>query len=136
MQIRADSPGLAAKLEQAARLPPSSAMQCQNCVSTRVARFRTKGVPGTLFQFCLHAYCFHLMHLFGSSSSPISGEPIPPRGEDLAQWPSQGEEHAHAVRKRVRSWGVRRTKLYAFGAREGLEHRALGPSRLARVFFK
>ena len=100
------------------------------------SRFRTKGVPGTLFQFCLHAYCFHLMHLFGSSSSPISGEPIPPSGEHLARWSSQGEEHAHTIRKRVRSRGVGRTKLYAFCACAALQHRALGPSRLARVFFK
>ena len=100
------------------------------------SRFRTKGVPGTLFQFCLHAYCFHLMQCLGRSSTTISGEPIPPNGEVLARWSSQEEEHAHTIRKRVRSWGVRRTKLYAFGARAALKHRALGPSRLARVFFK
>ena len=41
------------------------------------SRFRTKGVPGTLFRFCLHAYCFHLMQCLGRSSSTISGEPIP-----------------------------------------------------------
>ena len=98
------------------------------------SRFRTKGVPGTLFQFCLHAYCFHLMHLFGSSSSPISGEPIPPSGEHLARWSSQGEEHAHAVRKRASAGGVRRTQRYAWIARAGLEHRALGPCRLAEFF--
>ena len=98
------------------------------------SRFRTKGVPGTLFQFCLHAYCFHLMQCLGRSSTTISGEPIPPNGEVLARWSSQEEEHAHTIRKRARAWGVRRAKLYAFGARGGLEHRALGPSRLARVF--
>ena len=96
--------------------------------------FRTKGVPGTLFQFCLHAYCFHLMHLFGSSSSPISGEPIPPSGELLARWSSQGEEHTHALRKRASTGGVRRTQRYAWLARGGLEHRALGPCRLAEFF--
>ena len=44
------------------------------------------------------------------------------------------EEQAHTIRERMGSWGVRRTKLYAFGARAALKHRALGPSRLARVF--
>jgi len=100
------------------------------------SRFRTKGVPGTLFQFCLHAYCFHLMQCLGRSSTTISGEPIPPKGEVLARWSSQEEEHAHTIRKRVRSRGVGRTKLYAFCACAALQHRALGPSRLARVFFK
>ena len=98
------------------------------------SRFRTKGVPGTLFQFCLHAYCFHLMQCLGRSSSPISGEHLPPNGELLARCSSQGEEHAHAVRKRASAGGVRRTQRYAWIARAGLEHRALGPCRLAEFF--
>ena len=52
------------------------------------------------------------MQFLGRSSSTISGEPIPPSGEDLARWSSQEEEHAHTIRKRARAWGVRRTKLY------------------------
>jgi hypothetical protein len=76
------------------------------------------------------------MQFLGRSSSTISGEPIPPNGEVLARWSSQKEEHAHTTRKREGAWGVRRTKRSAFGARGGLEHRAVGPSRLARVFFK
>ena len=75
------------------------------------------------------------MQFLGRSSSTISGEPIPSNGEVLARWSSQEEEHAHTIRKRARAWGVRRTKLHAFGARGGLEHRALGPSQLARVGF-
>ena len=98
------------------------------------SRFRTKGVPGTLFRFCLHAYCFHLMQCLGRSSSPISGEHLPPNGELLARWSSQGEEHAHAVRKRASAGGVRRTQRYAWIACAGLEHRALGPCRLAEFF--
>ena len=77
------------------------------------SRFRTKGVPGSLFRFCLHAYCFHLMQFLGRSSSTISGEPIPPNGEVLARWSSQEEEHAHALRKRASAGGVRRTQRYA-----------------------
>ena len=94
------------------------------------------GVPQTLSAFCLHAYCVNLMQFLGRSSSAISGEHLPPNGEVLAQWSSQGEEHAHAVRKRTSAGGVRRTQRYAWIARAGLEHRALGPCRLARVFFK
>ena len=74
------------------------------------------------------------MQFLGRSSSTISGEHLPPNGEVLAQWSSQEEEHAHTIRKRMRSWGVHCTKLYAFGAHAALKHRALGPSRLARVF--
>ena len=61
------------------------------------------------------------MQCLGRSSSTIPGEPLPPNGEVLARWSSQEEEHAHTIRKRVRSWGVRRTKLYAFGARVALK---------------
>ena len=69
------------------------------------SRFRTKGVPGTLFRFCLHAYCFHLMQCLGRSSSPISGEHLPPNGELLARWSSQEEEHKeiHQARPQAKS---------------------------------
>ena len=76
------------------------------------------------------------MQFLGRSSSPISGEHLPPNGEHLARWSSQEEEHAHALRKRASAGGVRRTQRYAWLARGGLEHRALGPCRLARVFFE
>jgi hypothetical protein len=107
--------------------------QVRRQISSR-GRLDIAGVPQTLSAFCLHAYCVNLMQFLGRSSSPISGEHLPPNGELLARWSSQGEEHTHALRKRASAGGVRRPKRYAFGARGGLEHRALGPSRLARVF--
>ena len=82
----------------------------------------------------LHAYCVNLMQLLGRSSSPISGEHLPPSGELLARWSSQGEKHTHALRKRASAGGVRRTQRYTWIARAGLEHRALGPCRLAEFF--
>ena len=102
-------------------------------ISSR-GRLDIAGVPQTRSAFCLHAYSVNLMQFLGRSSSTISGEHLPPSGELLARWSSQGEEHAHAVRKRVRSWGVGRTKLYAFDAHAALKHRALGPCRLAEFF--
>ena len=107
--------------------------QVRRRISSR-DRFNIAGVPQTLSAVCLHAYCFHLMQFLGRSSSTIPGEPLPPNGEVLARWFSQEEEHAHTIRKRASAWGVRRTKRYAFDARGGLEHRALGPCRLTRVF--
>ena len=107
--------------------------QVHRQISSR-GRLDIAGVPQTLSAFCLHAYCVNLMQFLGRSSSPISGEHLPPNGELLARWSSQGEEHAHAVRKRASAGGVRRTQRYAWIARAGLEHRALGPCRLARVF--
>jgi len=109
--------------------------QVHRQISSR-GRLDIAGVPQTLSAFCLHAYCVNLMQFLGRSSSTISGEPIPPNGEVLARWSSQEEEHTHTIRKRVRSWGVRRTKLYAFDVCAALKHCALGPCRLARVFFK
>ena len=102
-------------------------------ISSR-GRLDIAGVPQTLSAFCLHAYSANLMQFLGRSSSPISGEHLPPNGELLARWSSQGEEHAHAVRKRASAGGVRRTQRYAWIARAGLEHLALGPCRLAEFF--
>ena len=108
-------------------------LQVSQQISSR-GRLDIAGVPCTISAFCLHAYCVNLMQFLGRSSSPISGEHLPPNGELLARWSSQGEEHAHAVRKRASAGGVRRTQRYAWIARAGLEHRALGPCRLAEFF--
>ena len=108
-------------------------LQVSQQISSR-GRLDIAGVPHTISAFCLHAYCVNLMQFLGRSSSPISGEHLPPNRELLARWSSQGEEHAHAVRKRASAGGVRRTQRYAWLARAGLEHRALGPCQLARVF--
>ena len=108
-------------------------LQVSQQISSR-GRLDIAGVPHTISAFCLHAYSANLMQFLGRSSSPISGEPSPANGEVLARWSSQGEEHAHAVRKRASAGGVRRTQRYAWLARGGLEHRALGPCRLAEFF--
>ena len=108
-------------------------LQVSQRISSR-GRLDIAGVPQTLSAFCLHAYCVNLMQFLGRSSSTISGEHLPPSGELLAQWSSQEEEHAHAIRKRASAGGVRRTQRYAWLARGGLEHRAPGPCRLAEFF--
>ena len=85
-----------------------SRFQVSQQISSR-GRLDIAGVPHTISAFCLHAYSVNLMQFLGRSSSPISGEHLPPNDEVLARWSSQEEEHAHAIRKRASAGGVRRT---------------------------
>ena len=84
---------LAAKLEQAARLPPSSAMQCQNCVSTRVAATTAMQTTQPGCVAATHsreldtmpvAYC-HLMHARMRGGGGILKQPCIPTPPSLRE---------------------------------------------------